>query len=174
LTSLVDASRAASGIDQASPGASGESELRQAAAQRAKKLVCAYPLPPGSGGNRGGVDVEFIEQLLRSEPAPSHRRIHDLKEATTLAPDDHEMREVIGLTDDHEGWQGAGLRQQQVVYRQHHLLSLKAELHGDLLHGVNGGPVHIGLAGFAQAAITYGDAKALQEAFERRWSAVHG
>jgi hypothetical protein len=162
------------GIDQASPGTPAEPELRQAAAQRAKKLVCTYPLPPGNGGNHGGVDVEISEELLGSEPAPSRSRIHDLKEATTLAPDDHEMGEVVGLADDHEGRQGSGLGQQQMVYRQHDLLSLEAELHGDLLHRVNGGPVHIRLAGLAETAIAYWDAKAFKEALERRRSAVHG
>jgi hypothetical protein len=161
-------------IDQSPPGVPGQPELCQAAAQRTKKLVCTYPLSPGNGGNRGGVDVEIGKELLRGEPSPSHCRIHDLQEAPTLAPDDYEVGEIVGMTDDHERRQGSGLGQQQMVYRQHDLLSLKAELHGDLLHRVNGGPVHIRLAGLAETAIAYGDAKAFKEALERRWAAVHG
>jgi hypothetical protein len=84
------------------------------------------------------------------------------------------MGEVVGLTDNHERRQGSGFGQQQMVYRQHDLLSLKAELYGDLLHRVNGCPVHVRLAGLAETAIAYRDAKALQEALERRWSAIHG
>jgi hypothetical protein len=53
------------------------------------------------------------------------------------APDDNEMGEAIGLTDDHDRRQGPGLGQQQVVHWQHHLLGLEAELHGDLLYRVN-------------------------------------
>jgi hypothetical protein len=103
------------GIDQASPGTPAEPELRQAAAQRTKKFICAYPLPPGNGGNHNGVNVEISEELLGGEPAPSHSRVHDLKKATMPAPDDHEMGEVVGLADDDERRQSSGLGQQEMV-----------------------------------------------------------
>ena len=84
------------------------------------------------------------------------------------------MGEAVRLADDDDRRQGPGLGQEQVVHRHHHLLSLKAELHGDLFHGIDGGPVHIGLASLAEAAIAHGDAEALEEAFERRRPAIHG
>jgi len=83
------------------------------------------------------VDVESLDQLPRAEPAPPNGRIHDLDEAAMTAPDNDEMGKAVGLTDDHDRRQGPGLRQQQVVHWQHHLLGLEAELHGDLLHRVN-------------------------------------
>jgi hypothetical protein len=83
------------------------------------------------------VDVERIEQLPHAEPASPDGRIHDLDKAAMTTPDDDEMGEAVGLTDDHDRRQGPGLGHQQVVHWQHHLLGLEAELHGDLLYRVN-------------------------------------
>jgi hypothetical protein len=53
------------------------------------------------------------------------------------------------------------------------LLSVEAELYGNLLHRVDGSPVHVRLTGLPQAPITNRDAETLEKALERRRAAVH-
>jgi hypothetical protein len=48
------------------------------------------------------------------------------------APGDDKMREATRHADHHDGWQGCGLGQEQVVDRHDDLLRLKPELHGGL------------------------------------------
>src|ERR1051326_2276408 len=60
-----------------------------------------------------------------------------------------------------------------MVHGHQHLLGVQPKLHGNGFEHVNGGPIHIGLAGFTQAAVAHRQAIALEEAGERRWTAVH-
>ena len=118
--------------------------------------------------------VELVEELPTGRPAPPGGRIHHLHEAAVAAPDDHKVGEAARQAHYHEGWQGCGLGQEQVVDRHHDLLRLEPELHGGLLYGIDGGPIHVRLTGLAQAAVTHMDAKALEEALEGCRAAVHG
>src|SRR5262249_37421377 len=67
-----------------------------------------------------------------------------------------------------------GLRQEEVIDRHHDLFRFEPELHCGLLHGIDAGPIHVRLAGLAQAAITHRDAKAFEETLEGGRAAVHG
>src|ERR1700680_1594355 len=60
-----------------------------------------------------------------------------------------------------------------MIGRKHDLLSLESELVGDLLDGVDGSAIYVGLAGLAQTAIIRVNAEALEQRFERCGAAVH-
>ena len=119
------------------------------------------------------MNVGFSEKLLARGPAPSGGRVHHLHKAAMTTPGDDEMGDAIGEADHHNCRQHSSLREQHVVNRHHDLLRREAELGSDLFHRINGSPVHIGLAGLTEAAVTNGDTEALEEAFERRRTAVH-
>ena len=75
-----------------------------------------------------------------------------------------EVRCSIRKPHDEQCRQGFGLIEKQVIHWQHHLRGVKPELNAGLFELVDGGAVHIGLARFAQAAVTGGD----PESFEQR------
>ena len=49
--------------------------------------------------------------------------------------------------------QGIRLFEQKIARRNHDLLGFKPELHSDLLHRVDRGPIYIGLAGLTQSPL---------------------
>jgi hypothetical protein len=61
----------------------------------------------------------------------------------------------LGLAHHDNGRQRCGLRQEQMVHRDHHLLGIQPELHGNFFQGIDRRAVHIRLAGFAQASIAH-------------------
>jgi hypothetical protein len=118
--------------------------------------------------------VDLIEQTLTRRPAPSNGRIHNLHKAAVTTPDDEEVGVAGREPDHHNRGEGSGLGDQKMIDRHHHLLSLKSKLARDLFHGVDGGSIHIRLAGLSQTPVAHWNAKALEEAFKRRRTAVHG
>ncbi len=60
-----------------------------------------------------------------------------------------------------------------MLRRHEDLLGHEPELLREVLQGVDGGAVDVGLAGLAQAPVAHADAEALEHALERRWPAIH-
>ena len=77
--------------------------------------------------------VDIIEEAPAGRPAPPGGRIHHLHDTAVAAPGDYKMREATRQAHHHDGWQGCGLGQEQMVDRPDDLLRLEPELHGGLL-----------------------------------------
>lgn len=117
--------------------------------------------------------VEIVEDLRTARPAAARGRVHHLNEAPVPAPHHDEVRRPIGMARNDERGQCIRFSMQQVIDGEHHLLGIQSQLLRHLFHRVDGGPIHVGLAGFAQTTVTHGDAEALAQAFERGRAAVH-
>ncbi len=122
----------------------------------ARKSCGARILAPILGRDGLLMDVEIGQKARRAHPAPAHRGIHQLDESAEPAPDDDEVRDAVGQHDDGDGGQRARFIDQHVIGRQHDLLGSQSELIRDFFDGVDGGAVHAGLAGLAQAAVIDG------------------
>ena len=84
------------------------------------------------------------------------------------------MRHPRRQFNDCDCRQGLGLFEQKIIRRNHDLLRFESKLHSDLLHRVDRGSVHIGLAGFAQSAIAHRNPESFEQALQSRWSAIRG
>ena len=109
------------------------------------------------------MDIELAQKPFPGGPAPSGAGIHHLDIAAATVPDDHKVSQTTVLDNHGDGWHGPGLREQYMVNRHHDLFRFKAELVGKIFHGVDGGPVHIGLACLPETAIVCIDAKSLKQ-----------
>ena len=144
-----------------------------AAAQRLKETGRPGPITPGLGRHGKTVDIQIIQKTLARHPAAPAAGVHHLHPAGMLIPGDHEVGQFIGEAHHHQGRQGIGFFQEQVVGRQHHLLGLQAQLDGQVFQRINGGAIHRGLAGLAQAPIAGVNAEAFQDGLEGSRAAVH-
>src|SRR5579859_7921677 len=59
-----------------------------------------------------------------------------------------------------------------MIQRNDNLLGIESQLAADGFHGIDGGAVHAGLAGFSQAAVADMNAETFEQAFQRRRTAV--
>ena len=107
------------------------------------------------------MDIQVIQEALLSPPMTTGSRVHHLDPGAPLPPNYDKMGHPIGQADHGNGRQRPGFGQKHMINWNHNLLCRQAKLIGDLFQGINGGPIDIGLASFAQAAIADRDTKAL-------------
>jgi len=117
------------------------------------------------------VDVDFAKEPALGEPAPAGDWVHDLDQRPQGPPDDQEVREAARKANDEDRRQV--LAEKNVIEGHHHLLGIEAERPREVLDGVDGGAVDVGLAGLAQASVARRDLEALKQAVEGRRPAVH-
>src|SRR5579863_6833190 len=109
-----------------------------------------------------------------TEPAPPGGWVHRLHKWPMLSPHEHEMRHPCRQLNDCDCWQGLSLFEQKIVRGNHDLFRLESKLQSDLLHRVDGGSVHIGLAGFTQSPIADWNPEAFEQALQRCRTANRG
>src|SRR6516164_1789575 len=83
------------------------------------------------------------------------------------------MREAVWKANNDDRRQCLGLGKKDVIDRQHHLFRLQAETAGRVLEDIDGGPVDVGLAGFAKPAIMNRQAKSFEGTLEHGRTAIH-
>src|ERR1700728_1781909 len=118
--------------------------------------------------------MQTREQTFAGKPAPPGRWVHRLNQWPMPSPDEHKMRHPCRQFNDCDCRQGLGLLEQKIVRGNHDLLRLESKLHGDLLHRVDRGAVHIGLAGFPQSSIAHRNPESFEQALQRCRSAIRG
>ncbi len=150
-----------------------DSKQMQAAAQGRQEIFGAGILAPIVRYDVLLMKIKIGQKPGGAHPAPAHRRIHDFNPSPETAPHDDEVRDARRQHHDGDGGQRACFIYQHVIGGQHNLFGLEPELIGDFFDGVDGGAIHAGLAGLAQAAVVYRNTKAFQQRLERRRSAVH-
>src|SRR5581483_9716121 len=163
-----------SGLVEQSSAPALQAQIAQPARHGRTETVAPGPLLPGRRRHALLMHVDFFHELPACHPAPAHGRIHDLYQRTVAAPDENKMCQPAWQLDDHNGRQCFRLRKQQVTDRHHHLLGVEAKLLHHFFQDVDRRAVHIGLAGFTQAAVVNGDAIPFQQALEDGRTAVHG
>src|SRR5580658_7081212 len=118
--------------------------------------------------------MQTREQTFAAEPAPPDRWVHCLNQWSMLPPHEHKMRHPCRQFNDCDCRQGLGLLEQKIVRGNHDLLRLESKLHGDLLHRVDRGSIHIGLAGFTQSSIAHRNPESFEQALQSCRSAIRG
>jgi hypothetical protein len=144
----------------------------QSFSHRTVKIFRAGILAPSVRGNRLRVLIYIAQELRTCHPAPANRGVHDLQHSPMPPPDDDEVRKTARQAHHDDARQRLRTLAEQVVERQDDLLGIEAELIGNGLHGVDGGAIDAGLAGFAEAAVTGTLAEAFEQAFERSRPAI--
>src|SRR5580698_8395582 len=145
----------------------------QALTEGREKVPGPGIISPVPGSDSLPVKIELGSKTRGAHPAPADRWIHQFNESPETAPHDHEVRDAAGQHHDGDGGQRTGFIDQYVIGRQHDLLSPQPQLIRDLFDGVDGGAIHAGLAGLAQAAVVYRNAETLQQRLESCWPTVH-
>ena len=160
-------------LDQAVAGGLRQAGQAHPLAQRVEELGRGGPLAPVGAGHALLVCEQVLGKGRAAQPAAAERRVHHLQPAAVAAPHHHEVGRAVGMAHDHDRRQPARAGQEQVVGGDQHLLGRHAHLVGDVLDDIDRGAVDVGLAGFAQPAITDRHAEPLEDALQAGRAAVH-
>ena len=127
-----------------------QSEPAQPGAQTVTETLPRRVRCPGGSRDRLLVDVEHRLHRARPQQHPPCRRVHDLDVRPVPPPPDDEVRHPAG---QHHHEQRRQVPEQHVVDGKHQLRAVQAQPGRGDLERVDGGAVHIGPAGLAQAAV---------------------
>ena len=148
-------------------------EILQASTQHGQGFCRTCPFAPSGGSNRVCMHVDLIEKSLAWEPTPPHSRIHHLYKTAVTTPHHHKMSKAARMPRDDQSRKQCGFGKEEMVNRRHDLFSVETKLNGEFFNRIDGGSIHVGLAGLTETTITDGDIEAFEEALQRGWPAVH-
>ncbi len=153
--------------------APADTQRSHAAAKRAAEFSACGPLAPRLSRDGHLMDVEIAGHLTDGQPAAAGHGIHHLQLAAYPAPQHHEMREAVGQAHDGDGGQRGGFGKHDVIGGNNHLFGIQPQLVSELFHGIDGGAIHRGLAGFAEPAVTRAQAEAGEQGGQAGRTTVH-